>query len=362
MDTSSADAGRERIFQHISDMMAAQSVAAFAELRIADYLRDGAKTTAEVSTTLSLHAEATERLLRAMAALGYVRANTSAGADQSPTAWECTEWGRLLDSERPDGMWASILAESDRPHRVGWSLQADCVRHGNTQLEKGLGCDVWTYYHQRDPAVGAVFSRHMTALTHMSGAAVWGALVPRISTGAPQLICDVGGAEGHLVRGLLSRLPNARGMVFDLAPVIAQAQAALPSELQGRMECVAGDFFSAVPGNADVYLLKFVLHDWGNADCERILKSVAAAMTKESRLFVVEVNMPEDPTPTSPLNPTHALPFLFDLNMLAMCPGGRERTRNQYAALFETAGLSLAETIPVAPFYAIYEAVLRKDE
>ena len=45
-----------------------------------------------------------------------------------------------------------------------------------------------------------------------------------------------------------------------------------------------------------------------------------------------------------------------DLNMLVM-PGGRERTEGEFAALFERAGLRLAQTVPTAAGLTVIEAV-----
>jgi hypothetical protein len=47
---------------------------------------------------------------------------------------------------------------------------------------------------------------------------------------------------------------------------------------------------------------------------------------------------------------------LSDLNMLVM-PGGRERTEEEFVALFEQAGLRLVRAVPTASGLAVIEAV-----
>src|SRR4029077_12592762 len=50
---------------------------------------------------------------------------------------------------------------------------------------------------------------------------------------------------------------------------------------------VAGDFFESVPAG-DLYLLRFILHDWNDEDCIRILKNCRRAMLPNSRVVLVE--------------------------------------------------------------------------
>ena len=48
---------------------------------------------------------------------------------------------------------------------------------------------------------------------------------------------------------------------------------------------------------------------------------------------------------------------LLDLQMLALTPGGRERSKAEYAALLASAGLSLIWVIPTAAGVSLIEAV-----
>jgi hypothetical protein len=67
----------------------------------------------------------------------------------------------------------------------------------------------------------------------------------------------------------------------------------------------------------------------------RILSRSREAMRENARLFVVEVILPDDATPS--IAKTH------DINMLVLT-GGRERTLQQYRELVCEAGLSVVST------------------
>ncbi len=95
---------------------------------------------------------------------------------------------------------------------------------------------------------------------------------------------------------------------------------------------VGGDFFERVPGGGDAYLLKTVLHDWDDAEAGAILRNCRRAVGPEGRLLVLErVVAPPNEDPEAKF---------FDLFMMAVT-GGRERTREEFAALLAEAGFRL---------------------
>ena len=180
------------------------------------------------------------------------------------------------------------------------------------------------------------------------------ALAERIDLGPNARVIDVGGGEGELLVQLLSRHSQATGRVFDLAHAADAASRRFAERgLTARASFVAGDFFAAVPGNADVYLLKSVLHDWDDDDAVRILRSVAAAMSPSARLFVLERLRPE-PTGFSAVDRAVAR---SDLNML-VGTGGKERSEATYRELLESSGLHAQRTLALLPGYGSIEASL----
>jgi hypothetical protein len=98
---------------------------------------------------------------------------------------------------------------------------------------------------------------------------------------------DVGGATGSLLYSLMQANPNLRGIVYDRPENVSQAQdVAISLGLSERSTAVAGDFFESVPAG-DLYLLRFIHHDWNDEDCIRILKNCRRAMLPNSKLVLV---------------------------------------------------------------------------
>jgi hypothetical protein len=98
--------------------------------------------------------------------------------------------------------------------------------------------------------------------------------------------------------------------------------------LEERCRYVAGDMFKEVPGDADVYSLKMILHDWSDRECIQILQTIRYAKPS-ARIFIAEHIVP---------GPSEShFSKLFDIHM--MCWGsGRERTEEEYASLLEVSG------------------------
>jgi hypothetical protein len=119
-------------------------------------------------------------------------------------------------------------------------------------------------------------------------------------------------------------------------------------DLRARCEVVGGDFFESVPGGADAYLMKYILHDWDDEKCLRILGHCKRALAPGGRVLVAE----------HVIRPGNAPDWgkLLDINMM-VGPGGMERTREEFRALFARAGLRLRRVIPTAAPLSLLEAV-----
>ena len=62
-------------------------------------------------------------------------------------------------------------------------------------------------------------------------------------------------------------------MLFDLPHVVERARGEIAAgAVADRCEVIAGSFFDKVPGGADAYLLKHVIHDWDDERATAILK------------------------------------------------------------------------------------------
>jgi 6-hydroxytryprostatin B O-methyltransferase len=75
-------------------------------------------------------------------------------------------------------------------------------------------------------------------------------------------------------------------VVQDLLTVVDQGKKSLPHELESRFRFQEHDFFTTQPVSADIYLLRFILHDHPDAISQQIVKSLVPAMKNGSRLII----------------------------------------------------------------------------
>ena len=169
-------------------------------------------------------------------------------------------------------------------------------------------------------------------------------------TGIGHLV-DVAGGHGSLLAAILRANPHLHGTLFDLPSVIAGAReesGLQASDLAGRLTFAEGSFFEAVPDGGDAYLLKWILHDWQDAEARQILATCRRAMVPGKRVLLAEMVI-------TPGNSPFMGKFL-DLSMLTIV-GGRERTRAEYEHLLVASGFRLSRVIPTALPYSIVEGI-----
>jgi len=160
-----------------------------------------------------------------------------------------------------------------------------------------------------------------------------------------QCIGDIGGGLGHLLDAVLERVPDARGVLFDLPAVIEHAR----RRNAPRVTYVPGDFFKDPIPPCDAYMLMTVLHDWSDAEAVRILDNLKSRAPSGAKVLIIE----------AVVTPTARDEFVLDLDieMLAMTTG-RERTRGEWEALISKAGLKLKRVIPAGAWSCVIEAEL----
>ncbi|MGC9496259.1 methyltransferase [Streptomyces sp. WG7] len=323
-----------RMLQMMTGYWVTQVVRTAAELRIADHLRAGGATPAEVAAAESLDPDSTFRFLRACASLGL--ASSTDGKRFVSTSLLDTLRSDVPGSLRDLALWGG--AES---HWLPWGRLSDAIRTGTTQAEAALGAPFFDWL-ATVPSEAGVFTNAMTAMTH----GLAHQLADVIEVEGTEVVVDVGGAGGNLVQTLMRRHPGLTGMVLDLPHVSAEAEAsASVLGVTDRFTFVGGDFFEEVP-SGDLYLLKFVLHDWDDDACVRILRNCREALEPGGRVLVMELVVDEVGRP--------GLEPLMDLNMMALSTG-RERSLDEFENLFERAGLKPVRTMSSASLVSVLE-------
>ncbi len=325
------------LMRMVNGYQVSQAIHAAAVLRIADHLTAGPLGCEALAAVTGTHPDALYRLLRALAAVGVFH-------EDADRRFALAPMGHCLrsDAAQPVGPWAVFVG---RPYvRRAWDDLLYSVQTGENAFHHVHGMGVWDY-RTRHPEEGKLFDGAMQALSHGVGEAVAAAY----GFGRFRRIVDIGGGSGALIAQILAANEAAHGVLFDLPYVVAGAGEVLkPAGVAGRCDIVAGSFFEGVPQGGDAYLLKAILHDWDDKPATTILRVCREAMATDGRVLVIERLM-------APANEGPDAKF-SDLNML-VAPGGRERSREEFAALLRAAGLRLTRVIDTGTRLSIVEAM-----
>lgn len=314
-----------------------QAIHVAATLGLADLLASGPRTSDELAEVTDTHPLALYRLMRALSSAGILR-------ERDHRRFELTPVGELLRSD-VSGTHAPMAQLVGRPsYWQAWGDLLHAVRSGKTAFNHVHGADVWEY-RANHAEEGEVFDRAMAAHTDRFAAAV--AEVCDFDRFVN--VVDVGGGDGTFLAKILTAHPRVHATLLDQPHVIARTAASFESlGLSSRCRAVGGDFFVSVPEDGDAYLMKSILHDWDDTASIDILRICRKAMKPTSRLLVVEHII-------GPPNAASEGKFV-DLNMLVVT-GGRERTRDEFAALFDRSGFRLVSVTPTSTPLSVIEGV-----
>lgn len=325
------------VVEHAHRFTAAHLLSVLAELEVADQLATGPKTADELARLVHADVDALHRALRAAAVFGIVRL-------QRDGRFRATRLTAPLRSNHPSaaGDWCRYVASP--AVQQAWTDLSSSVRTGAPAFRRVHGTDMFSWFDAH-PDDGRLFSSGLGGLTRAEAPMIVAAY-PFPDSG---VVCDVAGGRGVLLAEILRTRPGLRGVLVEAPLVLRDAAGFLEaSGVRGRVDLVDGDIFGEVRAIADLYVLKWILHDWDDEACARIVKNVAATMPPGSRLVVIE----GDQAP----NVAHPRFSMIDVQMLAVTEGGRERSAHEIAALLEQSGLRVGAVRHTATGLALVEA------
>lgn len=110
------------------------------------------------------------------------------------------------------------------------------------------------------------------------------------------VVVDLGGGVGTVSRRLAAFTENIRFVVQDLPGPVKMGQDTLPTELKGRVEYEVSDFMADQKLiGANVYFFRWILHNWSDTYCVKILRSLVPAMRRQSKVVIHEYILAEQP-------------------------------------------------------------------
>nr|AKW47169.1 O-methyltransferase [Pueraria montana var. lobata] len=210
-----------------------------------------------------------------------------------------------------------------------------------TLYETALGTSVWGLIEQK-PSYLSLFSEGMASDSQMVDLALKNCT--SVFEGLDSIV-DVGGGTGTTARIICEAFPKLKCVVLDLPHVVANLTGS------NNLSFLGGDMFKSIP-QADAVLLKWILHDWNDENCIKILKNCKDSISSRGngvKVMLIEAVINEkldfqDVTQTK---------LGLDIGMLAI--NGKERTEEEWKQLFIEAGFKHYKIFPIFGFRSLIE-------
>lgn len=327
----------QHIFQLGTGYMVSAALGVATRLGIAEQLAAGPRSSTDLARATGANEDALYRVLRALAMVGVFTETDARTFALTPAA-------NLLRAGVPGSVREVALWLCDSFHFRVYAETMHAVQTGETVGEKVVGMPVFEYF-QRDPELSASFNNAMTNFS----ASIVPAVLPVYDFSGINTLVDVAGGHGMILASILREYPKMRGILFDLEHVIAGATVLDTMGVRNRVQTASGDFFKAVPGGGDAYIMKHIIHDWDDERAAAILRNIGRALhgKPQGKVILMEAVLQPGNQPD--------LGKMIDLEMLMM-PGGKERSEAEFAALFASAGFELTRVVPTRSPLCVVEA------
>jgi precorrin-6B methylase 2 len=307
--------GKSQDLWSLIDLCTPWCVHVAATLRIADQIAAGRNQIDSLARATGCDRYALHRMLTYLVGKGVFE-------EPEPGEFRLNETARQL----LDPAWLIGLDLNGIGGRMAhtWSTMLSYVQTGEPAYTDVFGMPFWDDL-EAHPKVKASFDALMGPAGH-------GTPNPDFDiTGgweAVRSVVDVGGGTGAMLAEILRVRPKVRGTLIELPRTAALAEETFQAAgLAERVTIIGQSFFEALPGGADLYLLKKVLDDWPDREAERILRGCAQAARPNGRVIVLGGVVQDDT----------ARPL--EIQMLLL--GGKKRTVSELQELARQAGLEL---------------------
>jgi hypothetical protein len=346
--------GQVELWNQTFSFMKSVALAVALDLRIADAIRHhgGAATLPQILSGIGISPcklAGLRRLMRVLTVAGTFTTiqppETSSGGHDEPV-YKLTTVSRLLTGDNDDGETSAasclspMLSHVLNPfHDSVLSMGlAAWFRHdeepGRCPYALMRGATVWEMCESSD-ALNASINNAMAADSRFLMRIVveeCGGIFRGIDS-----LVDVAGGVGGAAAAIAAAFPYLKCSVLDLPHVVAKA----PSV--SNVQFVAGDMFESIPP-ANAIFLKYVLHDWGDDKCIKLLKNCKQAIPSRDaggKVIIIDMVVGYRPSDVKLLETQ----VLCDLDIMKI--GGVEREEHEWKKIFLAAGFKDYNIMPL---------------
>ncbi|XP_020215277.1 trans-resveratrol di-O-methyltransferase [Cajanus cajan] len=333
------------VWNHILKFISSMSLKCAIELSIPDIIHKYGQPMplSQLIASLPIHPSKSSfiyRLMRILTHFGFISQHNIIQNDKQEVRYELTDPCKLLLKDNPLSMTSLLQALLDPIcinlwHQFStWFTNEDPTTF---HTEKGT-----TFYEflGRDP-FNHLFNDGMASDTQL----VSSVMIEKckgVFKGLKSLV-DVGGGTGTMAKTIAKSFPQLECIVFDLPHVVNNLQGA------ENLKYFGGDMFEGIPP-ADSVLLKWILHNWNDEECVKILNKCKEAIPNQGKIIIIDLVM-ESKKEDKKLVETQ---LFLDMQMMVFFIA-KERNEKEWANLISSAGFSDYKITPALGLNSIIE-------
>ena len=289
------------------------------KLDIFTAIGDNALAANVIAESIGADADATDRLLNALAAMKLL-------VKQDDTFLNVESAGRFL--RKDSKAYLGYMIQHHQHLVSSWSRLDQAVLSGTPTRTR-------TSFNDESVREAFLMGMFNTAMLQAQE------LVETLDLSGNRNLLDLGGGPGTYAIHFCQRNPQLKAVVFDLPTTQPYAEKTIAKfGLSQRISFMAGDYTTQpLQGRYDAVWMSHILHGEGPADCQNIIQKAAAALAPGGILLIHDFIL--DDSKDRPL-----FAALFSLNMLAGTPEGRSYGQQELAAMMSQAGLSDIQRSP----------------
>ncbi|MCD7462215.1 hypothetical protein HAX54_048011 [Datura stramonium] len=338
--------GQAEVYKYMFAFADSMAIKCAVELRIADIIYShGHKmiTLSQIATNIdSSSSPHTNYLQRIMTFLVRRKIFTAATSPGGETLYGLTPISRWLLHDTKLSVAPMFLLENSPILMAPWHYFSSCVKEGGIAFKKAHGCEIFEMA-SKDEELNKNFNNGMNSVTRN----IMKEIIKRYKDGFNSItsLVDVGGGTGVAMSEIVKAYPHIKGVNFDLPHVVSIAQ-----KYEG-VHHVGGDMFQDIPPT-DAVFLKWIMHDWGDEDCVKILKNCRKVIPEETgKIIIVDAVLKSEGEGLF-----DDMGFILDLVMIAHSSGGKERSEDEWNKLLNEAGFPRYNIIDIPAWLSIIEA------
>ncbi|KAL6141245.1 hypothetical protein ACLB2K_059535 [Fragaria x ananassa] len=335
------------IWNHIFNFINSMSLKSAIQLGIPDIINKHGRpmTLSELTSALPINptkSHSIYRLMRILIHSGFFAKKKLSKSDEE--GYVLTDASQLLLKDHPLSMTPFLNAMLDPVLTKPWHYLSTWFQNDDpTPFDTAHGMTFWDYGNHQ-PSIAHFFNDAMASDARL----VTSVIVDEcrgVFEGLDSLV-DVGGGTGTVAKAIADAFPHIECTVLDLPHVVA--------DLQGskNLKYTGGDMFEAVPP-ADAVLLKWILHDWNDEECVKILERSKEAITskdKKGKVIIIDMMMENQKGDEESMETQ----LFFDMLMMALLTG-KERNEKEWSKLFTDAGFGDYKITPILGLRSLIE-------